>query len=249
MSEQNNPQQKVALVTGGTRGIGASIVRKLAQDGYAVAINYVASAKAAEDLVDELKASGGSALSVKCNVAELIEVNAMFDLVQRELGPIDVLVNNAGIMQLSTLEQSSEELFDSQVAINFKGTFNTLKLSAEYIANGGSIINLSTSVVGLKLETYGVYAATKSALETMSAILAKELRGKSINVNCVAPGPTSTELFLNNKPTAVIEKLAKMAPLERLGEPEDIANLVSFLASPEGSWINGQVLRANGGIV
>ncbi|MEP1553251.1 MAG: SDR family oxidoreductase [Paraglaciecola sp.] len=249
MSEQITAKQKVALVTGGTRGIGASIVRELAQDGYAVAINYLASAEAAGELALEIKARGGNAIAVKCNVAEFTEVSDMFDAVQRELGPIDVLVNNAGVMELATLKQSSDELFDSQVAINFKGTFNTLKLSAEYIASGGSIINLSTSVVGLKLETYGVYAATKAAVESMSAILAKELRGKSINVNCVAPGPTSTELFLNNKPPAVIEKLAKMPPLERLGEPEDIANVVSFLASPKGNWINGQVLRANGGIV
>ncbi|MEO9946587.1 MAG: SDR family oxidoreductase [Paraglaciecola sp.] len=249
MSEQITAKQKVALVTGGTRGIGASIVRELAQDGYAVAINYLASAEAAGELALEIKARGGNAIAVKCNVAKFTEVSEMFDAVQRELGPIDVLVNNAGVMELATLKQSSDELFDSQVAINFKGTFNTLKLSAEYIASGGSIINLSTSVVGLKLETYGVYAATKAAVESMSAILAKELRGKSINVNCVAPGPTSTELFLNNKPPAVIEKLAKMPPLERLGEPEDIANVVSFLASPKGNWINGQVLRANGGIV
>ncbi len=182
-------------------------------------------------------------------MANFTEVNDMFDAVQRELAPIDVLVNNAGIMQLAKLKQSSVELFDHQVVINLKGVFNTLKLSAKYIASGGSIINSSCSVVGLKLETYGVYAATKAAVESMSAILATELRGKSINVNCVAPGPTSTELFLNNKSPAVIEKLAKMPPLERLGEPENIANVVSFLADPKGNWINRQVLRANGGIV
>jgi 3-oxoacyl-[acyl-carrier protein] reductase len=249
MSEHKIAPQKVALVTGGSRGIGASIVTTLAKEGYAIGINYLVSAGEAQALVNEIKASGGNALAVKCNVAEFTEAKAMFEAVHRELGPVDVLVNNAGIMHLATLAKSSDELFDNQIAINLKGTFNTLKLSAEYLAKGGSIINLSTSVVGLKLETYGVYAATKAAVETLSAILAKELRGKSINVNCVAPGPTSTELFLSNKPPAVIEKLAKMPPLERLGEPEDIANVVCFLASPAGQWINGQVLRANGGIV
>lgn len=242
-------QQKVALITGGSRGIGACIVKTLVADGFAVAVNYSSSAEEAEILVADIKANGGNALAVKCNVANSVEVENMFNTVENQLGKINVLVNNAGVMKLATLAQSNDELFDSQIAINLKGTFNTLRLAAERVVNGGRIINLSTSVVGLKLETYGVYAATKSAVETMSAILAKELRGKSITVNTVAPGPTATNLFLDGKPAELIERLAKMNPMERLGTPEDIANVIAFLASANGGWVNGQVIRANGGMI
>ena len=242
-------QQKVALITGGSRGIGACIVKTLVADGFAVAVNYSSSAEEAEILVADIKANGGNALAVKCNVANSIEVENMFNTVENKLGNINVLVNNAGVMKLATLAQSNDELFDSQIAINLKGTFNTLRLAADRVVNGGRIINLSTSVVGLKLETYGVYAATKSAVETMSAILAKELRGKSITVNTVAPGPTATNLFLDGKPAELIERLAKMNPMERLGTPEDIANVIAFLASANGGWVNGQVIRTNGGMI
>ena len=242
-------QQKVALITGGSRGIGACIVKTLVADGFAVAVNYSSSAEEAEILVADIKANGSNALAVKCNVANSVEVENMFNTVENQLGNINVLVNNAGVMKLATLAQSNDELFDSQIAINLKGTFNTLRLAAERVVNGGRIINLSTSVVGLKLETYGVYAATKSAVETMSAILAKELRGKSITVNTVAPGPTATNLFLDGKPAELIERLAKMNPMERLGTPEDIANVIAFLASANGGWVNGQVIRANGGMI
>ena len=166
-----------------------------------------------------------------------------------KFGKVDVLVNNAGVMALSPLADTSDEDFNKQFDVNMKGVFNMLRLASTQLHEGGSIINLSTSVVGLKLERYGVYAATKSAVETMSAILSKELRGKNISVNCVAPGPTETDLFTEGKSQEFIDKLANMSPMERLGQPEDIANVVSFLASDEGHWVNGQVLRANGGIV
>ncbi|WP_432454463.1 MULTISPECIES: SDR family oxidoreductase [unclassified Agarivorans] len=242
-------QSKIALVTGGSKGIGASIVNKLAAEGYAVGVNYSSSADVAESLVADIKASGGNAIAVQGNVGNSTEVAHMFNVVEEKLGAISLLVNNAGIMKLAQLSQSDEELFDSQVAVNFKGTFNTLRLAAERVTNGGRIINLSTSIVGLKLESYGVYAATKSAVETMSAILAKELRGRCITVNTVAPGPTATNLFLDGKSPQLIDRLANMNPLERLGTPQDIANVVMFLASPEGGWINGQVIRANGGMI
>jgi 3-oxoacyl-[acyl-carrier protein] reductase len=160
-----------------------------------------------------------------------------------------VLVNNAGIMKLAKIADSDDALFDQQVAINLKGSFNTLREAAKRLRDGGRIINFSTSVIGLKLETYGVYAATKAAIETMTAILSKELRGRSITVNAVAPGPTATDLFLNGKSPELIERMAKMNPLERLGTPVDIASSVAFLAGADGSWINGQTLRANGGII
>ena len=241
--------QKVALITGGSRGIGASIVRKLSDEGFAVAVNYSSSATQAEELVAELRNHGRKACTIKCNVADATEVEYLCDTVESTLGKIDVLVNNAGIMQLAKLQDSNDALFDLQIAINLKGTFNTLRQAASRLRNGGRIINLSSSVVGLKLENYGVYAATKAAVEVFTAILSKELRGRSITVNAVAPGPTATALFLDGKSNEQIEKLAYMNPLERLAKPEDIANTVSFLASAEGGWINGQTLRANGGMV
>jgi 3-oxoacyl-[acyl-carrier protein] reductase len=152
-------------------------------------------------------------------------------------------------MQLSSIAEADDANFDRQVSVNLKGTFNTLREAGKRLRNGGRIINFSTSVVGLKLENYGVYAATKAAVETLTAIMSKELRGRNITVNAVAPGPTATDLFLDGKSDELIARMAKMNPLERLGTPEDIAASVSFLAGSDGSWINGQVLRANGGMV
>ena len=173
----------------------------------------------------------------------------MFDKAAATFGGIDVLINNAGIMKLATIVDSDDALFDQQIAINLKGSFNTMREAAKRLRNGGRIVNFSTSVVGTKLETYGVYAATKSAVETMTAILSKELRGRNITVNAVAPGPVATELFLTGKSQELIDRLARMNPMERLGTPQYIASTVAFLVSPDGGWINGQVLRANGGMV
>ncbi len=173
----------------------------------------------------------------------------MFDTVETAFGGIDVLVNNAGIMKLAPIGQSEDALIDSQIDINLRGTIHTLREAARRLRDGGRIVNFSTSVVGLKLETYGIYAATKAAVETLTGILAKELRGRSITVNAVAPGPTATALFLDGKTPELVGHLAKMNPLERLGSPEDIAAVVAFLVGPDGGWINGQVLRANGGMI
>lgn len=173
----------------------------------------------------------------------------LFDTAEAAFGGVDVLVNNAGIMKLSPLADADDALIDSQIAVNLKGTVNTLREAAKRLRKGGRIVNLSTSVVGLKLESYGIYAATKAAVETLTGILSKELRGRGITVNAVAPGPTATALFLDGKSPELIERMSKMAPLERLGTPEDIAAAISFLAGPDGRWINGQVLRANGGVI
>ncbi|MBQ4829490.1 SDR family oxidoreductase [Alteromonas sp. MMG017] len=240
---------KVALVTGGAKGIGASIVEKLASNNFAVVINYASSADAANELVEQIKSKGGQAIAVQADVSKSTQAESLFKASLQEFGKVDVLVNNAGIMALSPLSETSDEDFNKQFDVNMKGVFNMLRLASTHLSEGGSIINLSTSVVGLKLERYGVYAATKSAVETMSAILSKELRGKDIAVNCVAPGPTETDLFTKGKSQEFIDKLANMSPMERLGQPEDIANVVNFLASDQGHWVNGQVLRANGGIV
>jgi 3-oxoacyl-[acyl-carrier protein] reductase len=173
----------------------------------------------------------------------------MFESAEVAFGGVDVLVNNAGIMTVATIADSDDALFDRQIAVNLKGSFNTMREAAKRLRDGGRIINFSSSVVGLLQPTYGVYAATKAGVEAMTSILAKELRGRNITVNSVAPGPTATGLFLNGKPQDLIDRLAKLAPLGRLGTPEDIAASVAFLAGPDGSWINGQTLRANGGII
>ena len=192
---------------------------------------------------------GGRALTAKADVSDAKAVRGMFDAAEAAFGGVDVLINNAGIMKLAKIADSDDAAFDQQIAVNLKGSFNTMREAAKRLRDGGRIVNFSTSVVGIKLETYGVYAATKSAVETMTAILSKELRGRNITVNAVAPGPVATELFLNGKTPELIDRMAKMNPMERLGTPEDIASAVSFLVGPEGGWINGQVLRANGGMV
>ncbi|RWX17713.1 SDR family oxidoreductase [Rhizobium hidalgonense] len=245
-SRQNG---KVALVTGASRGIGAAVAQRLARDGFAVVINYSGNAAPAEDLAREIEQAGGKALTEKADVSDPQAVRRMFDAAEAVFGGVDVLVNNAGIMMLSSLADADDANFDRQIAVNLKGTFNTLREAAKRLRDGGRIINFSTSVVGLKLETYGVYAATKAAVETLTAIMAKEMRGRNITVNAIAPGPVATDLFLNGKSEELVARMAKMNPLERLGKPEDIAAAVAFLAGPDGGWINGQALRANGGVV
>jgi 3-oxoacyl-[acyl-carrier protein] reductase len=245
----NQKTDKVAIVTGASRGIGAAIAERLAQDGFAVVINYAGNAGLAQTLADKIAKAGGRALAVQADVSDAAAVRAMFDQAEAKFGGIDVLVNNAGVMSLAKIAEADDAAFDRIVAINLKGTFNGLREAAKRLRNGGRIINFSTSVVGTKLEGYGIYAATKAAVETLTGILAKELRGRDITVNAIAPGPVATALFFNGKTPELIERYAKMPPLERLGTPDDIAGVMSFLAGPDGGWVNGQVIRANGGLV
>lgn len=245
----NIEQNKVAIVTGASRGIGAAIAERLARDDFTVVINYAGSEGAAEALAKKITDAGGRAITAQADVSDAAAVARMFDSAEAAFGGVDIIVNNAGIMKLSLIVDSDEASFDSQIAINLRGTFNLLRQAAKRLRGGGRIVNFSTSVVGLNLEGYGIYAATKAAVETLTRILAKELRGRSITVNAVAPGPTATALFLDGKSPELIERMAKMNPLERLGTPEDIAAAVAFLAGPDGGWINGQVLRANGGMI
>lgn len=242
-------ENKVAIVTGASRGIGAAIAARLSADGFTVVINYSGNAAPAEELAREIEQKGGKALTAKADVSDAEAVRRMFDAADAAFGGVDVLVNNAGIMMLSSIADADDANFDRQIAVNLKGTFNTLREAGKRLRDGGRIVNFSTSVVGLKLENYGVYAATKAAVETMTAIMAKEMRGREITVNAVAPGPTATDLFLNGKSEELVARMAKMNPLERLGTPEDVAAAVSFLAGPDGAWINGQTLRANGGMI
>ena len=240
---------KIALVTGGSRGIGTEISRRLARDGFTVAVNYARNADAAHALVQDIETAGGQAFAVAGDVSDAAAVTAMFDAAAQRGSEVAVLVNNAGVMELGAIATLDAAAFDRMIAINLKGTFNTLQEAARRMGEGGRIINTSTSVTKLKLPNYGVYAATKSAVETLTAILSRELRGRQITVNAVAPGPTATDLFFHGKSEEQIAGIAKLAPLERLGQPGDIASVVAFLAGPDAAWINGQTLFANGGAI
>jgi len=245
----NTNHSKVALVTGASRGIGAAIATRLAADGFTVIVNYSGNAVPAEALVRQIEQAGGKALAAQADVSNAAEVRRMFDAAESTFGGIDVLVNNAGIMSLSKVAEVTDEAIDRLLAVNLKGSINTMREAAKRLRDGGRIVNFSSSVVGLYQPTYGVYAATKAGVEALTHVLAGELRGRNITVNAVAPGPTATDLFLDGKSAELIDRLSKLAPLERLGQPTDIANTVAFLAGADGSWINGQVLRANGGII
>jgi 3-oxoacyl-[acyl-carrier protein] reductase len=240
---------KVAIVTGGSRGIGAAVAARLARDGFKVIVNYAGNTKAAEELVAAIRAEKGQAQALAADVSDSAAVRKLFDGAEAAYGGVDVLINAAGIMQLAKIADADDAFFDRHVAINLKGTFNTLREAARRLRAGGRIVNFSSSVVGLYQPTYAVYAATKAAVEAMTHVLSKELRGRNITVNTVAPGPTATELFLRGKAQETIDELAKAAPLERLGQPKDIANAIAFLVGPDGAWVNAQVVRVNGGII
>jgi len=242
-------QNRTAIVTGASRGIGAAVAQRLARDGFNVVINFAGNAAEAESLVSKIQSGGGNALAVQADVSDPAAVRGLFDKTEAVYGGVDVLVNNAGIMLLGRIAELTDEVFDRQIAVNLKGVFNGLREAARRVRSGGRIISFSSSVVGLFQPTYGVYAATKAGVEAMTHVLSKELRGRNVTVNVVAPGPTATDLFLKGKPPEAVDTFAKLAPLERLGTPEDIAGTVAFLAGPDGSWINGQVLRANGGVI
>lgn len=243
------PAQKVALITGASRGIGASLALRLVDDGFAVVINYANSAKDAETLVQRITDEGGRAVAVQADVSNSADVARLFEQAEAALGKVDVLVNNAGVLKMVPLADSTDELYDSTFNINTRGTFNTLREAAKRLNDGGRIVNFSSSTVGMNLPNYSLYIASKAAVESLTKVFAQELRGRNITVNAVAPGPVATDLFFEGKSEELIQQLAKRPPLERLGEPHDIAGIVAFLVGPEGGWINGQVLRANGGIV
>ncbi|GAA0902212.1 SDR family oxidoreductase [Virgisporangium aurantiacum] len=238
---------RVALVTGGSGGIGAAVVRRLAADGFAVAVHYAGSRDRAEDVARAARDAGATAIVVNADVADEHAVAAMFDAVERELGGIDVLVHSAGVMLLSPLGDLDLDDFDRMHRTNVRGTVVVAREAVRRVRAGGAIVTFSSTVVKLALPTYAAYAATKGAVDAMTMILAKELRGRDITVNAVAPGPTATPLFLDGKPQEAIDKLAAMPPLQRLGEPADIADAVAYLAGP-ARWVNGQVIYVNGGI-
>ncbi len=239
---------KVALITGASRGIGAEIAKRLARDGFRVVVNYAGRVDAAEAVTDEIRAAGGEAIAVQADVGDSAAVAALFDRAIDAFGGVDVVVNNAGIMKLAPIAELTDEVVDDTIATNLKGVVNVCREAARRLRDDGRIINCSSSVIGMRLPTYGIYIATKAAVEGLTQVLAQEMRGRGIRVNAVAPGPVATELFLDGKSPDVLDKMAKMNPLERLGQPDDIARVVSFLAGDEGGWVNGQIVRVNGGM-
>lgn len=240
---------KVAIVTGSSRGIGAATAKRLAQDGYSVTINYLRNHDMAKNNVVEIEKSGGKAISVQADVSDPEAVRRLFDATQAAFGGVDVVVSNAGIMRLAPFASMTDEDFDSMMMVNLRGGFNVLRLAAQRVRDGGRIISLSSSITQLRSPTYGPYAATKVAQELFANILAKELAGRQISVNAMAPGLVNTTLFTNGKTPGQIAGFAQRTPHKRLGEPEDIANVISALCSSDGMWINGQTVFANGGVV
>ncbi|HJP75078.1 MAG TPA: SDR family oxidoreductase [Pseudonocardiaceae bacterium] len=240
--------QHVAIVTGSSRGIGRAVALRLATEGYAVVVNYAGNAHLADEVVTTIRGKGGQAIAVRADVADEHEVAAMFDLAEQTFGGIDVVVNVAGRMILGPLADFDLEHLDAMHRTNIRGTYVVDQQAARRVRSGGAIINFSTSVTRTSFPNYSAYVASKAAVEGITLILARELRGRDITVNSVAPGPTGTDLFFEGKTDEEVDRLAKAVPLERLGMPSDIAELVNFLASPAGHWINGQNIKANGAL-
>ncbi|MFD8061244.1 SDR family oxidoreductase [Streptomyces cyaneofuscatus] len=241
-------RRRVAVVTGGSRGIGRESAERLAADGLAVVVTYAGSKDEAEAAVAAITAAGGEAIAHQADVADETAVAGLFDAAEETYGGIDVVVHAAGVMALAPLAELGLDALDRMIRTNIRGTFVVDQQAARRVRAGGAVINFSSSVLALALPGYTAYAATKGAVEAMTLILARELRGRDITVNAVAPGPTATALFLDGKDEETVARMAAQPPLERLGAPQDIAEVVSFLAGP-ARWVNGQVLRANGGIV
>jgi 3-oxoacyl-[acyl-carrier protein] reductase len=244
----NTSNPRVAIVTGGSGGIGRVTAERLAKDGMAVAVHYAGNKAKADETVQAIVSAGGSAMSVGGDVADEQNMTDLFLAVTQNYGGVDVIVNTAGLMILTPLVDLKLDDFDRMHRTNVRGAFVVSQLAAQQLRPGGAIINFSTSVVELALPTYAAYSASKGAVEAMTPILAKELSGKDITVNSVAPGPTATALFLNGKDQATIDRTAAMNPMKRLGQPEDIAEVVAFLAGP-GRWVNGQTIYVNGGVI
>jgi 3-oxoacyl-[acyl-carrier protein] reductase len=239
---------KVAIVTGSSKGIGAQIAILLAAAGAKTVINYANDDTAANDIVDQIKSAGGEAIAVQADVSNAKQVEAMFDTTINTFGKPDILVNSAGMMINKSIAETTDEDFDRTFAVNVKGTFNTLREAATKLNDGGRIVNLSSTTTRMMLPTYGTYCATKGAVEQLTRVFSKEVGARNITVNAVSPGPTDTELFNQGKTDEAVEKLASMSAFNRIGEPIDIARVVSFLVSEEAAWVTGQNIGANGGV-
>ncbi len=239
---------EIALVTGASRGIGAEIAKTLASKGYRVVVNYAHDDGIADAVVSALAESGAKVLATKADVSDSSQVKAMFDQIEQTWGPLDVVINNAGILSTTRFADASDEEYQQVFSVNTRGVFNTLRECATRLNQGGRIVNFSSTTLAMNMAGYGIYNGTKAAVEAFSKVFAKEMRGRNIRVNTLAPGPVATELFMQGKTEQQIEHFAKLAPLERMGEVQDIAKVVAFLLTPDAAWINGQTLRVNGGL-
>lgn len=244
----NNVKNKVTIVTGASRGIGAEVAKTLANAGAIVVVNYAGNKASADEVVNDITANGGKATAIQADVSKPADVKRLFDETIATFGRVDVLINNAGVAIYKLLAETTDEEFDRQFNTNVKGVFNTLREAATRLADNGTVINFSTSVNRIMLPTYSTYVATKSAVEQLTRVFAKEVGKRNINVNSISPGPTSTELFLNGKSEETIARLASLSAFNRIGRPEDIASVVLFLASEEAKWISGQNIGVNGGM-
>ncbi|MCT8165162.1 MULTISPECIES: SDR family oxidoreductase [Pseudomonas] len=238
---------RVAIVTGGSRGIGRAIALRLAADGFAVVVNYAGDVASAQATVSTIEAAGGRAIAVQGDVAQPLEVAKLFAEAKEAFGRLDVVVNSAGVMPTVSIDEANLDAFDRTIATNLRGAFLVLAQAAQHLGEGGRIIALTTSVIAKAFPGYGPYIASKAGVEGLVHVLANELRGRNITVNAIAPGPVGTELFFKGKSDETIANIAKQAPMERIGTPEEIAGAVAFLAGPDGAWVNSQVVRVNGG--
>ena len=239
---------KVAIVTGASRGIGRAIALRLSQEGASVVVNYARGADQAKDVVSAIEAAGGKALAVQADVSKTAEIRDLFDRTQETYSQIDIIVNNAGVTLYKPVAEVTEAEFDNLFAINVKGTFFACQEAAKRMAEGGRIVNFSSSTTAMLLPTYGAYVATKGAVEQLTRSLAKELGDRQITVNVISPGPTDTELFTVGKTAEQIQRFTQMTALGRLGKVEDIAEVTAFVCSEQARWITGQNIRVNGGI-
>lgn len=242
-----NNQGKVAIITGASRGIGRSIAEQLAELGAKVVVNYSASSEEAKEVVEAIVKNRGEALAIKADISNVSDVKMLFAETIKHFGQVDLLINNAGYMKNKLIKDVTETDFDKHFSINVKGTYFACQQAMNYMEDGGRIINISTSVLGAMLPSYSVYAATKGAVEQITRQLAKEFGLRGITINAIAPGPVNTELFTAGKSEEQIETLANMNAFKRLGEPNDISNVVEFLVSEKSQWITGQTIRVNGG--
>lgn len=240
---------KVAIITGSSRGIGRAIAEQLADLGAKVVINYTSSSRQAMEVVDGITQKGGTAIAIRADLSKFNEIEALFTQTIAEFGKVDILINNAGQIVTKPLAEITEDDFDRLFSVNVKGTYFACQQAMKYMENNGRIVNFSTSVLGSMFPGYSLYAGTKGAVEQFTRQLAKEFGSKLITINAIAPGPVNTELFTEGKTEQQIEGLKKMNAFGRIGEPEEIANVVAFLVSDQAHWVTGQTLRVNGGFI